>query len=215
MIPVVTKNLLVINIIVFIASWVDESVLGDDFMIRNFALFYPSSYFFRWWQPITHMFMHGGIWHIFFNMYTLVMFGMAVERIIGPKRFAILYFVSALGAVALHLGVQYLQISHFQSLGTPAAQVAITNILRTPTVGASGAIYGILMAFAMLCPDATLTLIFPPISLKAKWWVLIFAAIELFTGISGTLDGVAHFAHLGGMLFGFLMIRYWQKRRYR
>jgi len=205
-IPPVTKNLLIINVIFYLAT-----LVGEDFMVGTFALFYPTSPFFRWWQPLTHMFMHGGFWHIFFNMYTLLIFGTPVEQALGSKRFAILYFVAGLGAVALHLGVQYLQVQHFLAAGTPAAQLSITRILRTPTVGASGAIYGILMAFAMIHPDAVLTLIFPPIPLKAKWWVLIFAAIELFTGVTGTLDGVAHFAHLGGMLFGFLLIRYWQR----
>ena len=98
------------------------------------------------------------------------------------------------------------------AVATPAAQINITNLLRTPTVGASGAIYGLLIAFAMLNPDAVLTLIFPPIPLKAKWWVIIFAAIELLTGMTGTVGGVAHFAHLGGMLFGFLLILYWRKK---
>ena len=198
-VPTVTRTLLVINIIMFV-------------MIEKFALFYPTSYFFRWWQPLSHMFMHGGFWHIFFNMYTLLMFGSIIERTIGEKKFLILYFVCGFGAVLLHLGVQYLQIQNWMAAATPAAQINITNLLRTPTVGASGAIYGLLIAFAMLNPDAVLTLIFPPIPLKAKWWVIIFAAIELLTGMTGTVGGVAHFAHLGGMLFGFLLILYWRKK---
>ena len=206
-VPTVTRTLLVINIIMFVATLINE-----DFMIENFALFYPTSYFFRWWQPLSHMFMHGGFWHIFFNMYTLLMFGSVIERTIGEKKFLILYFVCGFGAVLLHLGVQYLQIQNWMAAATPAAQINITNILRTPTVGASGAIYGLLIAFAMLNPDAVLTLIFPPIPLKAKWWVIIFAAIELLTGMTGTVGGVAHFAHLGGMLFGFLLILYWRKK---
>ncbi|MBQ1750524.1 MAG: rhomboid family intramembrane serine protease, partial [Bacteroidales bacterium] len=135
-----------------------------------------------------------------------------IERTIGEKKFLILYFVCGFGAVLLHLGVQYLQIQNWMAAATPAAQINITNLLRTPTVGASGAIYGLLIAFAMLNPDAVLTLIFPPIPLKAKWWVIIFAAIELLTGMTGTVGGVAHFAHLGGMLFGFLLILYWRKK---
>ncbi len=206
-VPTVTRTLLVINIIMFVATLINE-----DFMIENFALFYPTSYFFRWWQPLSHMFMHGGFWHIFFNMYTLLMFGSIIERTIGEKKFLILYFVCGFGAVLLHLGVQYLQIQNWMAAATPAAQINITNLLRTPTVGASGAIYGLLIAFAMLNPDAVLTLIFPPIPLKAKWWVIIFAAIELLTGMTGTVGGVAHFAHLGGMLFGFLLILYWKKK---
>lgn len=155
------------------------------------------------------MFMHGGFWHIFFNMYTLLMFGMILEQTIGSKKFLLFYFVTGLGAVALHMGVEYLQMQTLLSSGNSSA---VQRLLLTPTVGASGAIYGVLIGYAMLYPETTLTLIFPPIPLKAKWWVLIFAAIELFTGITGTLDGVAHFAHLGGMLFGWLLILYWKRK---
>lgn len=201
-IPPVTRNLIIINVLMFIAT-----LINQDFMVGNFALFYPKSPFFRPWQIITHMFMHGGFWHIFFNMYSLLIFGMVVERAIGSKKFLLFYFVTGLGAVALHLGVEYIQAQAYM-----ASNIAnYTALLGTPTLGASGAIYGVLIAFAMLYPNATLTLLFPPIPLKAKWWVLIFAAIELMTGVTGTVAGVAHFAHLGGMLFGFLMIYYWRK----
>ena len=202
-IPTVTRNLLLINIIVFIATFIDDTVLQDDYMYRIFALFYPASPFFHFWQPLTHMFMHGGFWHLFFNMYSLLIFGSAIERAIGEKKFLILYFVCGLGAAGLHLGVQW-----FQLQTDPAAALTVMQI---PTVGASGAIYGILIAFAMLNPEATLVLLFPPIPMKAKWWVLIFAGIELVTGVTGTVDGIAHFAHLGGMLFGFLLMLYWRK----
>ena len=203
-IPSVTKNIIIINVIMFLATLVNE-----DFMIRTFAMFFPASPLFKWWQPVTHMFMHGGFWHIFFNMYTLLMFGTMVERTIGTKKFLTFYFVTGLGAVALHSGVQWIQAQHFLSAG---AELSYWNILRTPTVGASGAIYGVLIGFAMLYPDAPLTLIFPPITLKAKWFVVIFAVIELATGVRGVTDGVAHFAHLGGMLFGWLLIRWWCKK---
>ena len=116
------------------------------------------------------------------------------------------YFVTGIGAALLHLGVQHLQFAAYAN----NFQAAI-NMLRTPTVGASGAVYGVLIGFAMLYPDSVLTLIFPPVSLKAKWLVLIFAGIELATGIFVTTDGVAHFAHLGGMLFGWLLLLYWKK----
>jgi membrane associated rhomboid family serine protease len=145
-------------------------------------------------------------------MYTLVMFGMVVERVLGTKKFLILYFVTGLGAVALHTGVEWLEVRHLLAVGDPSAQVAYTNVLRTPMVGASGAIYGLLMSYALLYPQNRLTLIFPPISMKAMTWVIIFGVIELFVGIRGVADGVAHFAHLGGMLFGWLMIRYWKKK---
>ena len=198
-IPVVTRNLLIVNVIMFIATLINE-----EFMIGTFAMFYPASPFFRWWQPVTHMFMHGGWWHIIFNMYSLVIFGMVVERAMGSRKFLLFYFITGLGAVALHTAVEWLEINYLG--GDPVAAY------YTPMVGASGAIYGVLVAFAMLYPQAKLTLIFPPITLDAKWWVIIFIGIELFTGITGTQMGVAHFAHLGGALFGWLLIRYWRKK---
>ena len=206
-IPPVTRSLLIINVIMFAATLINE-----DFMIRTFAMFYPASPLFHWWQPLTHMFMHGGWWHIFFNMYTLVMFGMVVERALGTKKFLILYFVTGLGAVALHTGVEWLDVHRLAASASPAAQADVLDILRTPMVGASGAVYGVLVAFAMLYPEARMTLIFPPVTLDAKWMVAIFIGIELLTGITGTQMGIAHFAHLGGALFGFLLILYWRKR---
>lgn len=202
-IPTVTKNLVAINILMFIATLINE-----NFMVTNFAMFYPASPFFKPWQILTHMFMHGGFWHIFFNMYSLLMFGSILERSLGPKKFLIFYFVTGLGAVALHTGVEWMQARVFIANG---AAKAYQGLLVTPTLGASGAIYGVLIGFAMLYPQARLTLIFPPIPMTAKWLVIIFAAIELFSGINGIQDGVAHFAHLGGMLFGWLLIRWWRK----
>ena len=206
-IPPVTRSLLIVNVIMFVATLINE-----DFMIRTFAMFYPASPLFRWWQPLTHMFMHGGWWHILFNMYTLVMFGMVVERALGTKKFLILYFVTGLGAVALHTGVEWLDIHRLAASTDMSAQASVIDILRTPMVGASGAIYGVLVAFAMLYPEARMTLIFPPVTLDAKWMVAIFIGIELLTGITGTQMGIAHFAHLGGALFGFLLVLYWRKR---
>ena len=208
--PPVTKNLIIINVIVFLAS-----LFNENFMIGTFALFYPTSQFFHWWQVVTHMFMHGGFWHIFFNMYTLLIFGCVVERIIGSKKFLLFYFVCGLGAVALHLGVEYLQLQSYMegaALGNAAAIQNIAIIKNTPTVGASGAIYGVLMGYAMLFPESRMTLLVPPVTLSAKWMVAIFAAIELFTGVTGVAAGIAHFAHLGGMLIGWLMILAWRKR---
>ena len=202
-IPTVTKNLVAINILMFIATLVNE-----NFMVANFAMFYPASPFFKPWQILTHMFMHGGFWHIFFNMYSLLMFGSILERSLGPKKYLIFYFVTGLGAVALHTGVEWLQARVF--IANDIAK-AYQQLLVTPTLGASGAIYGVLIGFAMLYPQARLTLIFPPIPMTAKWLVIIFAAIELFSGINGIQESVAHFAHLGGMLFGWLLIRWWRK----
>lgn len=203
MIPPAVKNIIAINILAFVAT-----LINRQFMVWNFAMFYPASPFFRWWQPLTHIFMHGGFWHIFFNMYTLLIFGMVLERSLGTKRFLIFYFVTGFGAVALHTFVEYVQAQMFLSNGAAASY---QSLLMTPTLGASGAIYGVLIGYAMLYPNSQLTLLFPPVTLTAKWFVLIFAGIELFTGILGTSDGVAHFAHLGGMLFGWLLILWWRR----
>ena len=208
--PTVTKNLIIINVIIFVAT-----LINQEFMIGTFALFYPTSPFFHWWQVVTHMFMHGGFWHIFFNMYTLLIFGSVVERIIGPKKFLLFYFICGFGAVALHLGVEYLQMQAYMdgvAQGSATAMQNIEAIKYTPTVGASGAIYGVLMGYAMLFPESRMTLLFPPVTLSAKWMVVVFAAIELLTGVTGLASGIAHFAHLGGMLIGWLMILWWRKR---
>ncbi len=209
-VPPVTKNIILINVLVWIMTVVNES-----FMIEHFAMFYPSSPFFKPWQIVTHMFMHGGFWHLFFNMYTLFIFGSVLERVWGTRKFLIFYFVTGLGAVALHTGVQWIEAHQYMSQiadGNVAAATSLHALKMTPTVGASGAIYGLLMGYAMLFPDSVLTLIFPPVSLKAKWFVLIFIAIELVTGVFSIGGGIAHFAHLGGMLFGWLMIRYWKRK---
>ena len=209
-IPPVTRNIIFINILVMIMA-----SLNGEFMYENFSLFYPTSPFFKPWQIVTHMFMHGGFWHIFFNMYTLFIFGCVLERMWGPKKFLFYYFVTGLGAALLHTGVQAIEMQVYMQQaaeGSTAAISAIHALKMTPTVGASGAIYGVLLGYAMLFPDSVLTLIFPPISLKAKWFVMIFAGIELFTGVFGRGGSVAHFAHLGGMLFGWLVIMYWKKK---
>ena len=189
--------------------------LNETFMLEKFALFYPTSPFFHWWQPVTHLFLHGGFAHLFFNMYALFIFGSVLERVWGTKKFLLFYFVTGIGAAAVHIGVQWIQMQVLMTSageGSMAAIQAIHNLKMTPTVGASGAIYGVLMGYAMLYPDSVLTLLFPPVSLKAKWFVLIFAAIELALGIFGTRAGIAHFAHLGGLIFGFILIMYWKKR---
>ncbi len=209
-VPPVTRNIIIINIIVFIAT-----LINRGFMTQEFALFYPSSEYFHWWQVLTHMFMHGGFWHILFNMYTLYLFGSVTERVIGSKKFLLFYFICGLGAAALHTGVEYLQMQGYIEAAAGGSVQAIQNMVAvklTPTVGASGAIYGVLIAYAMLFPASRMTLLFPPVTLSAKWMVIIFAAIELITGITGTVVGVAHFAHLGGMLIGYLMILFWRKR---
>ena len=186
-----TVHLIIINVLMYLAT-----KFNGQYMYENFSLFYPTTPWFKVWQPLSYMFMHGGFWHIFFNMYSLFIFGKAVEQIIGRQRFTILYFAAGFAAAAAQLGVQALD---------PALQ-------GVPTVGASGCVYGIIIAFAMIFPEARLTLIFPPVTLSAKWMAIVFIGIELFTGITGTQAGVAHFAHLGGALIGWLLIWWWYKR---
>ena len=226
-VPTAVKNIIIVNVVLMLATMFKESM-----MVTRFALWFPASPYFEWWQPVTYMFMHGGFFHLFFNMYTLFFFGSVLERVWGPKKFLIFYFVTGLGAAAVHMGVQWIEYNNaLEAVGLTSTDASLlvdqiaksvdagnnmipvwSSVLFTPTVGASGSIYGILMGNAMLYPDSVLTLIFPPISLKAKWFVLIFAAIELLTGVTGTGGGIAHFAHLGGLIFGFLLIWYWKKK---
>ena len=173
----------------------------------TFSLFYFTSPFFKPFQLITYMFMHGGFWHIFFNMFSLYMFGSVLENYWGGKKFFLFYMVCGIGAGLINELVMYLQIAFAEMPGLVEATVN-----RVPTVGASGAIYGLLLAYGMMFPNNVLQFIFPPIALKAKWMVIIFGAIELLSGLSGTNSGVAHFAHLGGMIFGLIMILYWKKK---
>ena len=192
-VPVVTKNLLIINVILFAATF-----LGERFFKTNvmgwLVLYDPHSVLFRLWQPVTYMFMHGGFWHLFMNMYTLYIFGSVVERMIGSRKFTILYLISGLGAAEVHLLV-----------------MTWMRGAAAPMLGASGAVYGVLIAYAMIFPNSRISLIFPPISLNAKWMVIIFAVLSLVVGVTGTAEGVAHFAHLGGMIFGFLVVYFWKK----
>ncbi|MGM9762527.1 MAG: rhomboid family intramembrane serine protease [Candidatus Cryptobacteroides sp.] len=209
-VPKATGNLIVINALVMIMC-----ALNGDFMYEKFSLFYPTSPFFKWWQPFTHLFMHGGFWHLFFNMFTLYMFGSALERQWGVKKFLLFYFVAGFGAALTHMAVQFVQVQLFMAQiadGSMQAVQSLHILKMTPTVGASGAIYGCLLAFAMLYPDAKMGLVFPPVVLKAKWMVLVFVVIELGTGLTGVGGNIAHFAHLGGMLFGWFLILYWKKR---
>ncbi len=192
--PVVTKNLLIINGLAFLAN----IVLPID-LNGTLGLFYPSSRFFEPYQLVTHFFMHGGFVHLLFNMYALWLFGRILEQTWGPQRFFTYYMVTALGAACFYLFVKYLG-------GAPD--------LGRPVVGASGAVYGLLLGFGMLFPNAELMLIFLPIPIKAKYFVIGFGVIELFSGISAGAGGnIAHFAHLGGMLFGIILIKWWGYHR--
>ena len=233
-IPPATRNLLIINCIIYFAVMLTAGREQGPFDM--FMLYYPTSENFHWWQYVTYMFMHGGFAHLFFNMYALWLFGTMVEQTLGTKRFLILYFVTGIGAALLHTGVEYYQyISKMKEIALAemdinpfldyeqallmvkndiAANAWVIDRICPPTVGASGAIYGVMMAFAMLHPRAEMQLIFPPVRLTAKWMVIVFGGIELLTGIFATSDGVAHFAHLGGMLFAFFLVLYWKKHLY-
>ena len=207
--PPVVKNLIMANVIVYIIT-----MISGNFMYEHFSLFYFKSPFFKPFQLVTHMFMHGGFAHILFNMYALFIFGSVLERVWGSQKFLFYYFVTGIGAALIHLGVMALQLRGYMAdlnAGDLLARAQIQDILVTPTVGASGAIYGLLLAYGMLFPNNTMQLIFPPVALKAKWFVLIYGAIELMLGLSGRGGDIAHFAHLGGMIFGFFLILYWKK----
>ena len=235
--PPATRNLLIINCIVYFAVMLTAGREQGPFDM--FMLYYPTSEYFHWWQYVTYMFMHGGFAHLFFNMYALWLFGSMVEQTLGTKRFLILYFVTGIGAALLHTGVEYYQymkefnlyVDRLSAVMPGLDTEAVTAFARAhfvsdylqpwgveaicpPTVGASGAIYGVMMAFAMLHPRAEMQLIIPPVRLTAKWMVIVFGGIELLTGIFATADGVAHFAHLGGMLFAFFLVLYWKKHLY-
>lgn len=204
--PPVVKNLLILNVLFFLAD-ISLQTRGID-LTQWLGLHYITAQDFYPWQFITYMFMHGNFSHLFFNMFALWMFGYALENHWGSKRFLVYYLITGVGAALIQTGVLALEIRGMtQSLPPFAAQHYINQIV---TVGASGAVYGILLAFGMCFPNVPIFLYFF-FPIKAKWFVIIYGVIELFAGIGGTADGVAHFAHLGGMIFGLLLILYWRK----
>jgi len=209
-IPPVVKNLVIINAIMMGITY-----LTGNFMFEKFALFYFESSFFQPYQYVSHMFMHGNFVHLLFNMYALVIFGVVLEQIWGSKKFLIYYLVTGIGAALFHtlvLHIEAVQLVKAYEAGSFALLGEIQTLYGTPTVGASGAVYGVLLAYGMLFPNNVLQLIFPPIALKAKWFVIIFGIIELSLGIYNPGSNVAHFAHLGGMIFGFFLILFWKKK---
>ncbi len=259
--PPIVKNLIIINGLLFLINVVFESRFGYS-LNQKLGLYYPESTEFRPYQLITHIFMHGSFMHLFFNMFSLWMFGSALENYWGPKRFFIYYFATGFGAAALHLGVNAYEIAQVKEvinayMANPSyeafyeiqqidtrifdsaqlqdfirgwsvdktnpqymqysreiADALLQRKLNIPTVGASGAVYGLLLAFGMLFPNTLLFMIFIPIPIKAKYFVMMYGLLELYQGISNNPgDNVAHFAHLGGMLFGFFLIKYWNKTR--
>ena len=227
--PPVTKNLIIINFIVWLAMMVFPRALGID-LTKFFALHYVEAPDFNVGQLFTYMFMHSQdtFTHILFNMFTLFMFGTVLERVLGAKRFLFFYLTCGVGAAIIPEGVWALTlentvISELARLNHTSAQLIQEWVARQPdilpmnyniynTVGASGAIYGVLLAFGMLFPNRPMYLMFIPVPVKAKWMVAGFVVLELLIGLSSANDGVAHFAHLGGMLVGFLIIFYWKKK---
>ncbi len=257
--PPVVKNLLILNVLLFLGTVALEAA-GIN-LTRLLGLHFPASDYFNPAQFVTHMFMHGGFTHLFFNMFALWMFGKILETVWGPKRFLIYYFVTGIGAAALHTLVNWWSLSsaadaiiafnntpspdsflillkrHFPEVknaylqfidnwtldpnSSMYANQAIHDLnamlqvkIDIPTVGASGAVFGVLLAFGMLFPNTEIFLLFPPIPLKAKYLVIGYGLIELYGGVMQQPgDNVAHFAHLGGMLFGFFLIKYWNKHR--
>jgi membrane associated rhomboid family serine protease len=233
MLPVVVKNLLIINGLFFLATVGLEKANIID-LNDILGMHYFMSPLFKPYQIVTYMFMHATFMHLFFNMFALWMFGYILENVWGPKKFLIYYFVTGIGAVMIQMLVNYFQISQLEASmsaeqistvlneGYKAIQenknfmdpaMANLNILlNTATIGASGSVFGILLAFGMMFPN-TLIYVYFAIPIKAKWFVLIYGAIELVSGVANTSgDNVAHFAHLGGMLFGFILIMIWRKK---
>ena len=218
-IPPVIKNLIIINVVVFLVQWTFEN-RGSDWMINFFALHDIRSSFFKPHQIVTYMFLHGGFMHIFWNMLILWMFGSILENYWGPKRFLTFYIVCGIGAALLHLLVVYWELSPiYDSLNNVPIheQLAIRadshmNI-NQPTLGASGAIFGCMVAFGLLFPNS-LIYIYALIPIKAKWAVLAYVVYELFLGVQNNAgDNVAHWAHLGGGLVGLLLVFYWRKTK--
>ena len=195
----VVRHLVILNVLAFFASLILLGEANADSLGRlQFAAWPPDSGLFEPYQILTYMFMHSGIAHLAFNMLSLYMIGSLVEMVWGPKRFLFFYLFCGVGSLVLHFVMQWW-------LQAPPA----------PILGASGAIYGIFVAFAYLFPDQELQLIFPPVRLKAKYFVMILVGIDLFGGFGGYASRIAHFAHLGGALFGFIMIMIWYKGRKR
>ncbi|MBR5604176.1 MAG: rhomboid family intramembrane serine protease [Bacteroidales bacterium] len=208
--PTVVKNLLIINILFFLATIAAETTLRIN-LSDYLGLHYIGASDFKPYQLVTYMFMHGNFTHLFFNMFALWMFGNTLENIWGPNRFLLFYFVCGIGAGFIQEFVQYIQyattLADYTSVNMGGHIIPMSEYT---TVGASGAVYGILLAFGMMFPNSTLYIYFA-IPIKAKWFVLIYGIIELFSGLTSA-DNVAHFAHLGGMLFGLILILYWKKK---
>lgn len=220
-IPNITKNLLIINVLAFLAmqaiKMFTQNSLNQIDLNNLFGLHFFLAQDFQIYQLFTYMFMHGGWQHLFFNMFALWMFGCVVENVLGPKKFLFYYILCGVGAGLFQEATQFIDYSMqglaaYDGVTMNGMRVSMDSFLNSwTTVGASGSIYGILLAFGMIFPEQRI-FIFPlPVPIKAKWFVIIYAAIELFSAMSTTNDGVAHIAHLGGMVVGFFLLRYWKK----
>lgn len=214
-IPSITKNLLIINVLAFFATWVFEKQ-GLD-LTATFGLHFFMAKDFSFYQLVTYLFMHGSFMHLFFNMFAVWMFGTVMERVWGPKRFLIYYLVCGIGAGIIQEGVQYINYANenlaaYDFVMTSSGRITTEAYLNLwTTVGASGAVYAILLAFGMTFPNERMFIIPFPFPIKAKWLIGGYIVIEVWSALNTPGDGIAHMAHLGGMLFGFLLIRYWRK----
>jgi membrane associated rhomboid family serine protease len=230
--PPIVKNIILLNVLMLLITWAVKSVFGTD-LTMVLGLYFPKSEHFMPVQILSHMFMHGGFLHLLFNMYALFLFGQILENVWGPKRFLIYYMVCGLGAAFTHESVIFFQYHHLVQIINPdnltlvfdkgseyisqgkvftdPAMQKLQILLNTPTVGASGAIFGVLLAFGVLFPNTQLMIIFPPIPIKAKYLVIGYGAIELYLAVTQPGSNIAHAAHLGGMLFGYILLRYWRK----
>ncbi len=230
--PPVVKNLIIINVLMFLGTVGIKAAFGVD-LDRELGLYYFGSPFFQPYQLITHMFLHGSIGHIFFNMFAFWMFGRVLETVWGGKRFFIYYMITGLGAAFFNELVLHFELSktlaeakqvfgidqftpqivdQLARNGNPLAQ-KVARGLYIPTIGASGAVFGVLLAFGVLFPNTQLFLLFPPIPIKAKYFVIGYGLLELYLGISQPGSNIAHFAHIGGMLFGFILLKIWGQDR--
>ncbi len=219
-IPPVVKNLLIINILCFLPSLLVPHLY--DQIVQYGALFYFGSPFFKPWQIVTYMFLHANVWHILFNMFALFSFGPILEYTVGSKKFFNLYFISGIGAALFQLLVMGIEMYHYtgqfvvpMSYNTDAITAAkIGAIYGGPIIGASGAVFGVLIAFGMLYPNMELMILFIPVPVKAKYIIPVYVLIELFSGFSNIAgDNVAHFAHIGGALLGFIVVKSWNINR--
>ena len=229
-IPPVVKNLLIINVLFFVASYLLTTLHLDD----RLAVYYFDSPKFQIWQPISYMFMHGGIAHIFFNMFALYSFGSILESKWGGKKFIIFYFITGLGALALQWAVQAYEVHQIIGSATNGGKINLTALYQGEfntsqlsmaqavtlrsiyfggMVGASGAIFGLLVAFGMLYPNAELLIMFIPVPVKAKYIIPIYILVELSLGVAQFEgDSIAHYAHLGGALIGFILVKLWKDK---